>query len=171
MQACGFGRTLKDQKAFLDARSIREADIRHVVLDDCVVLGGQILTKKQHFWLSTDPTLTEGLALESFSEAEMPNSMHGLRYFGHWLRDDCATYELLDHGTTRVLLGLPDWPDRRVYEHAFGQRWTGTGPFHARKLSLYRDIGNNLHKAQRHRVLRERLRRRWPRGLRGRSSS
>ena len=88
----------------------------------------------------------------------LPTSFLGCNFFGHWLRDDCATELLaMEHGET-YWLDTPAWPDKTVYQDLFGQTIRrGTGRFF-RELILFDDVGQNPHKIDRFRRLRDRLR-------------
>ncbi len=87
------------------------------------------------------------------------SSYHGCNYFGHWLRDDCATYLLADdYPGALYRMATPQWADKNHYAKVFNQKWGTTDPVYCRKLSFFIDHGQNPHKAKRFRELREHIR-------------
>jgi len=104
---------------------------------------------------------TPGRLLRNYPEiarGAMVSSYLGCNYFGHWLRDDCATYEMLRDNGNLIKMTTPDWPEIPDYAHRFAQNWTPSAPVFCRRLSIYRDTGQNPHKAARLRHLRTKLR-------------
>ncbi len=87
------------------------------------------------------------------------SSYHGCNYFGHWLRDDCATYLLVkEYEGTFCRMATPQWTDKIYYARMFNQEWSTTDPVYCSKLSFFIDHGQNPHKAKRFRKLREHIR-------------
>lgn len=85
------------------------------------------------------------------------SSRVGCEFFGHWLRDDCATHLLAEEMGTPLSMPTPAWPDRLGYLELFEQRYTQLGPSHIRELILFDDIFQNAHKAERFRRLRAKV--------------
>lgn len=95
---------------------------------------------------------------ETVESGALASSYWGTNYFGHWLRDDCATYEMArDYGDV-FAMPTPDWSDRTPYQTAFGQTWTPAEGKLFQTLHLFYDIDQNHLKAARTRSLRARLR-------------
>jgi hypothetical protein len=122
--ACGFGRSLVSEVRKLDETAWREGPTRVCELEDAVVIGGEVLSGGERYLLGRrSPWKSLSSRTDVVDVACMPNSLQGLTYFGHWLRDDCAAYELsADHGRT-LSLRRPRWSDCADYEAAFGQTW------------------------------------------------
>ena len=92
-------------------------------------------------------------------QAVLKSSTMGCGYFGHWLRDDCATHLMADTDhDTQLVMGTPHWSDKADYAARFDQDWSPTAPHFCKEMSMYFDIGQNPHKAERFRTLRSRIR-------------
>jgi hypothetical protein len=97
------------------------------------------------------------LSWEQYEEVAVRSSYVGCHFFGHWLRDDCATHLLAEQVSMPMSMPTPSWPDRAGYLSLFGQTYSEFRRAHVRRLVLFEDIAQNDHKAQRFRVLRRRL--------------
>lgn len=92
-----------------------------------------------------------------FTEAAFSDSVQGSRFFGHWLRDDCATNVLVPSDLPLVRPSREEWADEEFYTELFGLR--RPQPIeHARiqRLTYIEDLANNSHKLTRlnnHRAL------------------
>jgi hypothetical protein len=157
--ACGFGRALVSEVRKLDETAWREGPTRVCELEDAVVIGGEVFSGGERYLLGRrSPWKSLSSRTDVVDMACMPNSLQGLSFFGHWLRDDCAAYELsADHGRTHSLR-RPSWSDCADYETAFGQTWDEVDTLAARRLTLFSEIGFNADKGRRLRILRGRLR-------------
>lgn len=128
-------------------------------MHDAVIAGGLIFTRTDSYFLSSDsPFRALRHRIKTYDRVTLLNSRHGLQYFGHWLRDDCAVYEDIRDAPNLLSLKRPDWPDARIYEKAFDQVWPEITFAHVDELTLYREMGFNRDKARRLRMLRDRLR-------------
>ncbi len=159
--ACGFGTPLEKQLNKLTATEFVENPISVARLPDATVFGGNIFSRGQSHFMVKRPQPWGALA--GIEEIDTPvtlaNSEQGLKYFGHWLRDDCAMYPALkDFGGTLLSMQRPNWSDAAVYEAAFGQTWDDRAAFWTPELTLVRELGFNLRKQARIRELRARLR-------------
>ncbi len=84
----------------------------------------------------------------------------GCAYFGHWLRDDCATALLPVDPGPRVIMKSPDWPDKTIYRTLFEQTAPEVLDCAAiDELVYYDDIYQNGFKVPRFEQLRATLRR------------
>ena len=86
------------------------------------------------------------------------SSMIGCHFFGHWLRDDCATHLLTDQSEMPLSMPTPQWPDRAGYLSLFKQNYTEIFRGYVKRLILFDDISQNAHKAKRLHALRTRVR-------------
>lgn len=157
--ACGFKSTVANEIAKLDARSFTERPKTRHTLHDAVIASGWIYAQEGHHFMR-DGAFLRALSqkIRRYDRATLLNSQQGLKYFGHWLRDDCAIYEDLRDTPNLISMKRTDWPDARVYETAFGHVWDETAFAYAGTLTLYREMGFNRDKARRLRLLRQRLR-------------
>jgi hypothetical protein len=109
------------------------------------------LKKSKIFWNSPE---------SDFDEVFLRSSFLGCQYFGHWLRDDCATHLLTqEQGCGRVVSAFyPDWIDTIPYMRAFGQELLIPDLWRATSVVCFDDVYQNEHKAARLLKLRHALR-------------
>jgi hypothetical protein len=157
--ACGFKSDLARETAKLRATSWQETPTQRCELRDVLVLGGRILTRKANHYAGPKSAHSALRApVRSYTDVTVPNTVQGLMYFGHWLRDDCAAYELgRDMGREIISLRRPSWSDCAAYEALFDQTWPEHDALAADSMLLIRDIGFNLDKRRRLERLRARV--------------
>lgn len=85
--------------------------------------------------------------------ASIRSSFVGSYFFGHWLRDDCATSFVEDEGT-KFFTPTPEWPDKKLYTKRLGICVPTAGLLYTNNLIFYNDISQNEHKIERIRSLR-----------------
>jgi|AntRauTorcE11898_2_1112593.scaffolds.fasta_scaffold18506_2 hypothetical protein len=157
--ACGFKRSLAQEIDKLQARSVTESPKQEYLLRDAVIAGGRIYTREEYYFLSpASPLRALYKRMTCHDNATLLNSSQGLKYFGHWLRDDCAVYEDVRDRPNLLSLERSEWPDARIYEDAFDQVWPEVTFAYVGELTLYREMGFSRDKARRLRILRDRLR-------------
>ena len=93
------------------------------------------------------------------SKVSLCNSYAGLRYFGHWLRDDCCTSLLAEDDGTVSFLPLRDWPDAPRYMEILGLDVQTMDNSYVREMRVFQDYSQNSHKKRRCNELKARLRR------------
>lgn len=157
--ACEWGRSLESEVDKLLATKCESSSLSVCELRDVWVLGGHIFHRDGRNLLR-DAGLVDALSrtLESFDAVAIPNTYLGLRYFGHWLRDDCSGFECASDFGTMISVPLPDYRDAAGYSGMFGQVWQERKGFFAKRATFIADIGFSPEKAERLRVLRTRLR-------------
>lgn len=162
--SCGFGASLEDEIEKLDATSFVEGPLARYELGESLVVGGKIFSGNARYLMSAQSSLRAlGSNVIEFKSASLTNTMQGLHYFGHWLGDDCALYEALRGAPNILSMRRPNWPDRHFYESAFDQTWNELDFFKVSELTIYRELGFNRDKADRLRLLRQKLRASSPR--------
>lgn len=156
----GFGHSLQHQEYDLNTTSVWSSPPQKAVLQDVFCFGGHFYGANDIHYLSNASPWGHCLrGFQSYDHGVVTNSAQGLRYFGHWLRDDCAARELpLPGDATLFSLIRPDWPDCQFYETAFNQPWADVPAFFCRKLTVITDIGFSIGKRNRLARLRKRLR-------------
>lgn len=163
IRACAFGEVVREKIAELEATSFAGQPPECYRLGESIVVGGTVITASSRHLLRT---MSELKSLRSelgyYESATFLNSMQGLHYFGHWLQDDCSLYELVRPAPTLLSVVRPNWPDRYIYERAFGQTWTETAFAYVGDLTLWRDLDYTIGKAGRIKGLRAKLRQAFP---------
>ena len=94
----------------------------------------------------------------NYERLAIRSSFLGCHFFGHWLRDDCATHLIAEQLGPIASMPTPQWPDCSSYLSFFRQDYIELGSAYVKQLHLFDDITQNSHKAQRFRILRERIR-------------
>lgn len=160
VRSCAFSRTLASETEKLMETSFRERPREQAELGPCIVAGGRVLSDAESYFLSQQPAWKAARGhMRDFDRLDIASSYHGLKYFGHWLRDDCPLYESIrDDGTACFMRG-PNWPDQLLYKAAFEHNAEEISFARAENLVLHTEQGFSLGKARRIRILRDRLRR------------
>lgn len=124
------------------------------------VVGGRIFHAKGETWIPTRQPRVWSPVVETVTDpVTLPNSPPGMRYFGHWVRDDASAYEVArDRGGRVLSMVRPDWSDAPFYEEVFGQDWQEKTAFHTPDLTVVTDIGFSEAKRDRLLALGARLR-------------
>jgi Glycosyltransferase 61 len=84
-------------------------------------------------------------------DAALRTSYVAVHYFGHWLRDDCATQLLAEDYAPVIALQTPEWADKRAYRALLGRDYTEVARARVKRLHMFDDIGQNDHKVARFR--------------------
>ncbi|WP_207102712.1 glycosyltransferase family 61 protein [Paracoccus shandongensis] len=133
-------------------------------LGPATIIGGVVATKTALHWMDwPQPKFREAFDQSPVSdETVIANSLQGLRFFGHWLGDDCTAYEeFRDHPDLRSMR-RPKWNDLPFFEQAFDQHWQEDAIIRSNNLVLLRALGFDRRKAQHYRSLRKKLRKTVP---------
>lgn len=156
----GFDRSMESEVEKLNARVVRSTPPKMTVFEDVLSCGGRLFRRgTNHFMAKGQPIRQAFQAPSEYDHVAITNSSLGLRYFGHWLRDDCAARGLsLPSTATLKSLVRPQWSDCHFYEDIFEQSWDEEAVFFARKLSVLTDIGFSPDKRRRLNILRDQLR-------------
>lgn len=156
--ACGFGKTMAQQMTLVSAHEMVEGDTHAHQIRDAFMIGGFVFGSKDWRFVASDqPHKAIFDRIDDLDRVTLPNSRVGTRYFGHWLRDDCATMLMAKERDPMRLARLPSWPDITSYSRLFGQDWTPQGSFYAKTLEFYSDLPINRFKAKRIQKLRAAL--------------
>lgn len=164
VRASAFDSSLYDEVAKLTTTQFIDAPLERYRLGPCIIAGGSIFTQTATHILGPVPA-REAIRgpMEHLDKADVVSSEQGLKYYGHWMRDDCTLYELLrQDGPEPWALARPDWPDAAFYETAFDQSWPTLNFTYVQDLTVYREQRFNLDKARRFNMLRAKLRARYP---------
>nr|WP_309667570.1 glycosyltransferase 61 family protein [Tabrizicola sp.] len=160
---CGFGADLNGEITRLQATSFTGMPAERYDLGESILIGGTVIAGRSRYIFQKMSKIKSMLSqLAVYDRATLLNSEQGMSYFGHWLRDDCSHYEAVKDAPALLSMALPDWPDRKFYQHAFGQNWNVTKFARVGELTVWRDLNYNSAKANHMRSLRGRLRRAVP---------
>ena len=137
-----------------------EAPMSIYRLGPAVVLGGTVITPQARHRLRDDHVGFRRALKGSVRQPEivLANSLQGLKFFGHWLGDDCTAFEAFRDHPALWSVRRHAWSDMAYYEGAFRQDWQEQDVMQTDNLILLRDLGFGRRKTERYRTLRGRLR-------------
>lgn len=138
------------------AREVTHAACLAYHLRDAIVYNGRIYAGRyKHFIArngeSSDPIHSHQAAVVSTS--------FGLKFFGHWLSDDCLQYEIArDTGVQPLNVSPVAYAHRPYYSAWFEQVWDNPAyRAYVDELVIYQDFAQGSYKRKRIASLRERL--------------
>ncbi|MBR0995460.1 glycosyltransferase family 61 protein [Bradyrhizobium japonicum] len=143
---------------FLGAKR-RIGATRKMVFSNVFIANGTIF-KNGRRWVFNDqaPLKNRRGQSKEFDFVACRSSFLGCHFFGHWLRDDCATHILASDSGIPMSMPAPPWPDRASYLSFFGQSEVDLQNAAVRKLVVFDDVSQNEQKASRLKLLRNKLR-------------
>ena len=104
-------------------------------------------------------TLAAGTTIRSkttthIESAALASSVLGVKYFGHWLHDDCVTYCLAEKFGRPLSVRTPEWKNKPEYAEIFDQDWSPTARAVIDELIFFEDFSQNSLKRARYEALR-----------------
>ena len=157
-QAAAFDTNLPDEIAQMRGAERIHPPLRRFEFHDTLIHGSAIFAREGRRYFNyemPDPSSAE--PIEELDSVALRSSFVGAFYFGHWLRDDCASHILAKEEGPVASLQHPVWPDTQFYRTIFDQQYPVIRKARVKKLILFDDITQSPHKAQRFRHLRSRL--------------
>lgn len=154
-----FGGSFEDQIAIVLGEPNRVKATNMYTFRDVTVAKNWVICNNRHeefCWPKSSWALSSP---DEFYQASFSDSVQGSRYFGHWLRDDCATNLLLGDKTPILRPRRESWQDEDFYIKLLDLK-----PFreieHARirELVYIDDLSNNSHKLSRFQLNRAKIR-------------
>jgi hypothetical protein len=128
-------------------------------IKNATLVGGSIYSGTLRHWIrGKKPRANPARHLQTAAVASTPQ---GTRWFGHWLMDDCLTYEIA-RGYKNVVCVHNFFSDQqRMYQTYFDQDWTETESATIDHLIIFDDLGQNSYKRQRHAKLSKAVQQRF----------
>jgi Glycosyltransferase 61 len=131
---------------------------RGFLLKDVWLLDGSLYKDDAYAWLLPRSSWLPQVRVESeIDRGALFCSAMGNKYFGQWLMDDCATYQMA------AAEGVPVTTAQPVNIHTNGyEDWLGMKPVRLnnaffKELVVFDDVGQNRHKHLRFRAMNERV--------------
>lgn len=127
---------------------------------DVVIAGSWVMNRESFEIFGWPKSEWKFSVKEHIPLATLTNSFQGSRYFGHWLRDDCATALIFEQSEGRRISSCkPIWKDSEAYTDVFGLKVSDfTSSAVVDEMYYCDDIYQNSHKARRFNTLRARIR-------------
>jgi Glycosyltransferase 61 len=132
---------------------LRRFEFTNVMIEGSSVYSSE--GRKYFNYHLPDPSFQE--PVERYDTLAARSSFIGTFFFGHWLRDDCASHLLAKEEGEVASIQHPNWPDTDFYSEAFSQQFRTVRRAFVRRLILFDDISQNPHKAERFHQLRHTL--------------
>jgi Glycosyltransferase 61 len=158
VRGAAFGISVAEEISQLKGAPRKVGPTRRYLFEDVLVSNGIIYGRgrRKLFNYTIHPKLSN-VAPTEYDTVALRSSFIGCHFFGHWLRDDCATHLLAEQSGTPMSMPTPSWPDRSGYLALFEQSCKELDRAHVERLELFDDIYQNAHKARRLRALRARI--------------
>lgn len=154
-----FGRSILDEISVLQGRARRVQPTEMYCFKNVEIIRSWVITKKNYEifgWPKNEWALK---APKEIGVANLTSSYQGNRYFGHWLRDDCASSLLFSKSDRNIAVPRPSWADAEFYQSAFNlPRPEMVQNVAISEMFYCNDIIQNSNKAKRFQILRDRIR-------------
>ena len=145
------------RRAMEGGRTVHGAT-RGFLLKDVWLIDGSLYKDDAYAWLLPRTSRWPRIKVESEIErGALFCSAMGNKYFGQWLMDDCATYQMAASEGIPVATAQPINIHTQGYEDWLGMKPLRLNNAFFRELVLFDDVGQNRHKHQRFRDMNKRL--------------
>jgi len=132
-------------------------------IKDAILFDGQIYAGRFKYPIADKSLYAWGPGKEQhIKAASLASSYLGTKYFGHWLADDCTRYMLAEQFARPLCVRMPPYAHRLQYQTYFGQDWTPIDRARIAHLVVFQDFSQNSFKRERYRILRSRIKARFP---------
>jgi capsular polysaccharide biosynthesis protein len=119
---------------------------------DVAIDGYRLATAQRVKIYREDPEFgPSDVPMAMFDEAALRTSYVAVHFFGHWLRDDCATQLLAEQYGPVLAMQTPAWPDKRAYRAMLGRDYVEAARARIGRLHIFDDISQTDHKVARFR--------------------
>ncbi len=127
--------------------------IRHAAL-----FAGSIYSKSLRYFIDGAARATSSPPVH-IEKATLSSTFIGLKYFGHWIKDDCTLRLLCEElGNPPLCVKIPDHRDSAKYANYFMQDWSKSiDSALIDDLVILQDFGQNSLKKRRYEALRSRI--------------
>lgn len=153
------GSSIEDEMFVARTRVVTHQPTLAYHIEDAVLAGGVIYSGRLRYWVAhKDDRVQAETGLESAALVSTPG---GARYFGHWLMDDCLTYEIAKNSEKIICIYNAFSDQMKKYQTYFRQDWTEIGPARIKTLTIFDDVGHNQYKRERQARLSEAVQRQF----------
>jgi len=132
--------------------------------DAALVDGSVYVGTLRHFLTNHRQQVGPPIDACKYDNCGLVSSYYGLKYFGHWLKDDCATHLLASTiGVPPLFLPIPPSPHENQYRSWFDHTDAPVVRAWIRHLVVFDDMAHNSLRLKRYEALREKVGRQFPR--------
>ncbi len=158
IEAAAFGLDVKTEIAQFCGAPKLTLPTRRIELHNVLIDGYSLFSGGRTLCMRTDENAkSPDIEMIELADAGLRSSFLGCWFFGHWLRDDCATHELASDVGPVVGIQTPFWQDMNDYLDLFGQQSNTARQARVSRLVMFDDIHQGRDKARRFRLLRKRV--------------
>ncbi len=134
-------------------------------IKDAYIIGNNLYKnnyKKTYPQLNDSKSIKSSISeIESTGHLALTSSYQGVKYFGHWLRDDVVTYLLAAKYGLPISFQTEEWADKPLYSKIFDQNWEKHYQGRIHKLFLFQDYAQNSYRQERYKELRRNIRKEY----------
>lgn len=94
--------------------------------------------------------------------AAISASFYTVKYFGHWMKEECVTRVMADEFAPPLSIRTGEWKDKETFGRIFGQDWTPTDAARLKTAYFFFDDGHTASRVSRVLALRRRFREQFP---------
>jgi hypothetical protein len=94
-------------------------------------------------------------------EAAFSASFYTVKYFGHWVKEECVTRVMADDFAPALSVRTAQWKDKEFFGRILDQDWTTTDTARLKTAYFFFDDGHTQSRVSRVRALRQRFRERF----------
>jgi hypothetical protein len=139
------------------AREVNHAATIAYHIRDAALLGAVVYSRNLKYPVS-DAFVASKTRPIQIEKAVLASTFTGLKYFGHWMKDDCTLRLLCEDFGNPLCVRIPPHSDIVKYAGYFGQDWsTSTDSAWINHIVIMQDFAQNSFKKQRYEKLRSRI--------------
>jgi len=137
---------------------VRHAPTIGYLIKDALLAGGVVYKDNASTFLATDRKKAPPFTIRNeIARGALFGTPGGIRYFGQYLLDDCATYPMAREEGLPVTIAQDITPHTAEYEKLLGMEPRRVDAALFRELVVFDDFGKNSHKRGRFLVLIDKL--------------
>jgi hypothetical protein len=153
--------TLAAEIQAMTAREVTHAPTIAYHIRNAALLGGSVYAGRLRHFIFNDRLAAKTPPVR-IEKATLASTFIGLKYFGHWLKDDCTLRLLCEQFGIPLCIRIPTHSHIAKYADYFEQDWsTSIDNALIDHLVIAQDFGQNRSKKQRYEILRSRIRARF----------
>jgi Glycosyltransferase 61 len=145
-----------------EIRAMTEREVIHAPaiayhIKDAALFGGSVYAGNMRYFIF-DGHQRKKVRSTHIEKAALTSTFVGIKYFGHWLKDDCTLRLLCEEFGDLLCVRANPHRDCTTYGDYFQQEWsTETNGALIDHLVIMQDFGQNSSKRRRYELLRSRL--------------
>ena len=152
----------REIESVTSSTAVHAATIAFHVKNATLVDGSIYAGRYRHMLRENRPFDVKAKTCHHLKKAALVSSYYGIRYFAHWLSDDCSLYPLAKEFGTPLCLRTC-YPHQEKYQDYFGMDCAAIDRAHIDHLVIFQDFAQNSLKRTRYETLRAQIQSHFPR--------